>query len=1506
MKYQTKKNGQGLALFIIILISAITIISPIGCDALIQKSKLQCADEKCESLYGYGHTMVKYNAPEEGILSFMKDAKVEIYGKTEDSQYLFVKINNKQGYAPARHIQEDKIENPKLVFTLNSETRPHSNLTLEPVVPSELSSSSVETPILSSAPNNPINEQPSAEFVYTSKATVIEGTTIYEDVLATPSPTYPAEAVSKTATIEANFQPITSTAEIDDKELNVSKNDIINNMEENNIKTPELKKNENNDTKTEPETLNVSELSPNSENVAQETKVEDSVAEKEPISTTEHLSETKNESKSSVVLEQNNTLNLDDNKLVEDIKDKSDNFSTQDENIQSVNLVEPKENKINESINLSNDSSNQISNEESKLENEIVQNDLSLGNIVDRNEPVSSSPTSVPDASSNLSQTSNEAVAETNDHKNLTDDVNFEIKPLADGSEPTQNTSTLDMHIQTESKTDVNLTENEILNANNTNTEDGMESVKIAENIQTDSNSIESNPQLNKIPPSRFLPRGMRPRHSKTNDPEPKLQSLQDHNPTPKIDETIIPTTPIPNVVPTSDSNFEPVKSSHLHAEAKIIPVESKEQYHWNNQQLETNEPINNDDSIMHENLGQSSTTAPEVPSSDFAAEQERYNNANINASRRKLLTERMAIVGVIMEIIPDEVELFFESANISLHVIVFSSIIAFFWGFTKVVVSFVNSSRKERELRDINCQVQRKIFYFEAEKDKLREEAKTAIDKLIAHESELRLSEKRKSKLDIEFEQLRNENQILRNENVILRSKADETPQITSKLDSTLNDFEKAKLENRKLEIKIEELEDKIANYEDSIDVQEKSLEANMEKIKSLSNLNKELTKDNNVLQENLNDAENKYSIVQSENQHLKTMQNDLSDELRNLKDELLSQKEKSNQLNTELQSNKSSLNQTTEKLIQLTNELESKSTELLSMQTLLNKLNKLNMDKQEHQLRRQSSAEMNGSLQESSVNGDLLSSTDLNCHSTSLEEENESEEDLQNIVKLQLQLTNVELEKNNLNSKLESIKKHLSDVELQLENVKQVNETLKEKTENAEKDRTKAVVELEVLTKYYKEKELEYGKEIGVQRVKREQREEDASSLASQLELYVEEIDILKKQLKSTKKELEETERRFKSQLNQLEKRAHENWIAARNAERKYEESNAEATALRQTLTMSLKSPPPADLSISGFLDDTASSISSLPDLNNSIQLPPPPPPPPLMIPLNSMIPPPQMNIMGGGVSAPQMYNSNVSLNDSSNFYWQSGANSNQYPSLDSNQSAIPNDQSNIYGVQATGSQAIQPSSSSQAQYGQASIQMTNITTSMNSSPAYPPQQHQQQYSTPQQNSSYGHQWNVDNSRNTYSPALSHRSSTATPLTNIQNSPNTNSMLAQSSGYNIQGTPQQVSVQSTGGQSQQYSNSSSSSNPFSISNQYPSNHYQNHQNDSNVAYGSGAPGATLTATQTHQMWTGVVGQQQQQQSNNDLNPYSVHPSQQQQYSNNSLPSETGSRPASVHTQMV
>lgn len=78
----------------------------------------------------------------------------------------------------------------------------------------------------------------------------------------------------------------------------------------------------------------------------------------------------------------------------------------------------------------------------------------------------------------------------------------------------------------------------------------------------------------------------------------------------------------------------------------------------------------------------------------------------------------------------------------------------------------------------DINCQVQRKNYYFEAEREKLREEAKSAAEKvifariffinnwlivflqttkqLLSNERDFNVAEKRKSKLEIDHEQLK------------------------------------------------------------------------------------------------------------------------------------------------------------------------------------------------------------------------------------------------------------------------------------------------------------------------------------------------------------------------------------------------------------------------------------------------------------------------------------------------------------------------------------------------------------------------------------------------------------------------------------------------------------------------------------------------------------------------------------------------------------------------------
>jgi len=54
---------------------------------------------------------------------------------------------------------------------------------------------------------------------------------------------------------------------------------------------------------------------------------------------------------------------------------------------------------------------------------------------------------------------------------------------------------------------------------------------------------------------------------------------------------------------------------------------------------------------------------------------------------------------------------------------------------------------------------------------------------------------------------------------------------------------------------------------------------------------------------------------------------------------------------------------------------------------------------------------------------------------------------------------------------------------------------------------------------------------------------------------------------------KEIEEQDRSYKTRLAAQEKRAHENWVAARQLERRLEESKQEAAQLRARLTQAEK---------------------------------------------------------------------------------------------------------------------------------------------------------------------------------------------------------------------------------------------------------------------------------------------------------------------------------------------
>ncbi|CAN7994814.1 unnamed protein product [Ixodes hexagonus] len=190
----------------------------------------------------------------------------------------------------------------------------------------------------------------------------------------------------------------------------------------------------------------------------------------------------------------------------------------------------------------------------------------------------------------------------------------------------------------------------------------------------------------------------------------------------------------------------------------------------------------------------------------------------------------------------------------------------------------------------------------------------------------------------------------------------------------------------------------------------------------------------------------------------------------------------------------------------------------------------------------------------------------------------------------------------------------------------------------DEAQRQSADAVTKLEVLSSYFKERELKLQREIGVQEVQRQQKEADVGSATQRLAMLEQQTASYRSQLSSLKQEMEVSERNYKNQLSEQEKRAHENWLAARAAERKLEDANRETATLRQRLTLLEREqhipgfgPPLPPAGNSHMVGDT------MPDGLNPLLphglLPPPPPlgpggpplPPPPLHPMMDMMRPP-----------------------------------------------------------------------------------------------------------------------------------------------------------------------------------------------------------------------------------------------------------------------------------------
>ncbi|XP_032128972.1 transport and Golgi organization protein 1 homolog isoform X2 [Sapajus apella] len=103
------------------------------------------------------------------------------------------------------------------------------------------------------------------------------------------------------------------------------------------------------------------------------------------------------------------------------------------------------------------------------------------------------------------------------------------------------------------------------------------------------------------------------------------------------------------------------------------------------------------------------------------------------------------------------------------------------------------------------------------------------------------------------------------------------------------------------------------------------------------------------------------------------------------------------------------------------------------------------------------------------------------------------------------------------------------------------------------------------EILNELYQQKEMALQKKLSQEEYERQQREQRLSAADEKAGSAAEEVKTYKRRIEEMENELQKTERLFKNQVTTHEKKAHENWLKARAAERAIAEEKMEATNLR-----------------------------------------------------------------------------------------------------------------------------------------------------------------------------------------------------------------------------------------------------------------------------------------------------------------------------------------------------
>ncbi|XP_069708774.1 transport and Golgi organization protein 1 homolog isoform X2 [Phaenicophaeus curvirostris] len=173
-----------------------------------------------------------------------------------------------------------------------------------------------------------------------------------------------------------------------------------------------------------------------------------------------------------------------------------------------------------------------------------------------------------------------------------------------------------------------------------------------------------------------------------------------------------------------------------------------------------------------------------------------------------------------------------------------------------------------------------------------------------------------------------------------------------------------------------------------------------------------------------------------------------------------------------------------------------------------------------------------------------------------------------MMDVSRVKTMLSIVEDDRNLLQSKLSDEVAARLELEEQIKKLEHDSCSLKSAKARLENECKTLQQKVEILGELYQQKEMALQKKLTEEEYERQEKEQKLPAADEKALLAMEEVKVYKQRIQDMEEELEKTERSYKNQIAAHEKKAHDNWIIARSAERALAEEKREAANLRQKL--------------------------------------------------------------------------------------------------------------------------------------------------------------------------------------------------------------------------------------------------------------------------------------------------------------------------------------------------